>query len=99
MLNPHAAMPLVKLFKEVRVDLEQVQCGGVRERSGFHEAEKQEQIVELGGLAPQILLVTAKRRAVHEFTETIPEDGEVVRPTHAPIIARSVYIWMVPWVK
>src|SRR5713226_7925829 len=86
-------MPFVKLLEEVRVHLQQVQGGGVREGRGFHEAEEQKQIVELGGLPPQILLVTAKRRAVHDFTETIPEDGEVLRPAHTAIIACCVYIW------
>ena len=54
-------MPLVKLFKEVGVHLEQVQGGGIRERGGFHEAKEQEQIVKVVQRAEQLETMEMER--------------------------------------
>jgi hypothetical protein len=93
MLDPHPAMPLMKLLEQVRVYLEQIQRSRVRQRRGFHEAEEQEEIVQLGRLLTQILFIAAKCRAVHELAKAASKDGQLFGPTHAPIITRCEYIW------
>ena len=40
-------MPLVELFEEVRIDLEEVQRRRVRDAGRLHEAQQQEKVVQL----------------------------------------------------
>jgi hypothetical protein len=91
MLDSHPSMPLVELFEQVRIDLEQVERGGVGQGGRFHEAEEQEEIVEFGGLLPEIVLVAAEGHTVHELAQTVTEFREFVGPIHTVIISRSVY--------
>src|SRR6185503_11115416 len=46
-LDAHAAVPPMKLLEEVGIDLEQIERGGVGQGGGFHEAEQEEEIVQL----------------------------------------------------
>src|SRR5438105_4342212 len=74
-------MPLVELIQEVRVDLEQIECGGVRHARGFHEAEEQEEIVQLRGLLPQVALVAREHGAAQDVAQAVPDQREAHRPT------------------
>src|SRR5580658_9647401 len=42
--HPHPAMPLMEVFEEVRVDLEQIQRRRVGHPGRLHEAQQEEQI-------------------------------------------------------
>ena len=42
-LDPHPAVPLMKLFEQIRIDLEQIQRRRVRHPRRFHEAQQQEE--------------------------------------------------------
>jgi hypothetical protein len=77
-LDAHPAVPLVKLFEEVWVNLEQIKRGGIGQCGGFHETEQEKEIVQLGGLSPQFVLLAAEGRAVHEVAEALAE----VSPHH-----------------
>ena len=68
---PMRRCQMVELLEQVRIDLEQIERGGIGQRGRFHEAEQQKQIVQLGGLLPQLLLVAAEGRAVHEVAEAL----------------------------
>ena len=87
-------MPLVELFEQVGIDLEEIKRGGIGQRGRFHEAEEQEEIVEFGGLLPGIVLVAAEGHTVHELAQTVTEFREFVGPIHTVIISRTVYSWM-----
>ena len=76
-------MPLVELVEQIRIDLEEVERGRIRQSRRFHEAEKQKQIVELGRLLSQIVFVAAERHAVHELAQALAEFGEFIDPIHA----------------
>src|SRR5262245_56142242 len=58
-LDAHPPMPLMKLFEQVGIHLEQIQRRGIGHPRGFHETEEQEEIVQLRRLFPQFPLVTA----------------------------------------
>ena len=53
---------------------------GIRQRGRFHEAEKQKEIVQLGGLLPEFVFVAAERNAVHELTQAAAKQSRVLRP-------------------
>ena len=80
MLDAHAAMPLVELFEQVRVDLEQIERGRIGQRGRFHEAQEQEQIVELGRLLAQLVFVAPQGGAAQEVSESTAEQRQLVRP-------------------
>jgi len=84
-------MPLVKLLEQVRIHLEEIECRRVRQRGGFHETQKQKEIVELGGLLSQFVFVATERDTVHELSETVAKFRELVGPIHTLIISRTVY--------
>jgi hypothetical protein len=70
-LDSHAAMPLVELLEQVGVHLEQIERRWIGQRGRFHEAEKQEEIVELGGLLAKLSLVTDQSGAPEDVGETV----------------------------
>src|SRR5207244_4019088 len=74
-------VPLMKLFEEVGIDLEQIQRGGVRHASRFHETEQEEQIVELRRLLPDLALVPPERRPAQDIREAGPNQRQGHRPT------------------
>src|SRR5581483_9584866 len=75
-------MPFVELLEEVRIDFEQIEGGRARQRGRLHEAQEEEQIVQLGGLLPQLLLVAAERGAAKEVGEPCAAFGELLGPDH-----------------
>jgi hypothetical protein len=70
-LDPHAAMPLVELLEQVGVHLEQIERRRIGQCRRFHEAEKQEKIVELGGLLTKLSLVTDEGGAPKDVGEAV----------------------------
>jgi hypothetical protein len=66
-------MPFVKPVQQVRVDVEEVQRGRVRKTDDLEIAEQQEQVVQLGRLAPELALVRAVGRTVQEVAEVSAE--------------------------
>jgi len=74
-------MPKVKLLKQVRVDLQQVNRGGIRQTDQLHEAEQHEQIVQFHELLAQPMLVACKGHSVEEIGNVLADFG----PIHAVI--------------
>ena len=91
MLDTHTAVPLVKLFEEIGIHLQEVQRRRIRKGGCFHETKKQKKIIQLGRLLTQIMLVATERYAVHEFAQACPKRPEFVGPIHRVIISRDVY--------
>ena len=65
------AMPQVKLFEQVGIDVEEVQRRRIRQPDDLHVAEQQEEVVQLGGLQAQLALVGAVGRAVEEVADVL----------------------------
>jgi lipase chaperone LimK len=74
-LDPHATVPLVELFEEIWIDLEEIERRRIRKGRRLHEAQKQKQIVQLGGLLPKVVLVATERDAVHELPQAAAKGG------------------------
>ena len=64
-------MPLVELFEKIGINLEQIERRRIGQRGRFHEAEKQEKIVELGGLLAKLSLVTDQGGAPEDLRKTV----------------------------
>src|SRR4029079_1034600 len=69
------------MFEEVGIDLEQIQRRRVWHPRRFHEAEEQEEIVQLGRLLAKVPLVADQRGATEDFREARSQQGQAQRPT------------------
>jgi hypothetical protein len=80
MIHSDPPVPHVEFFEKVRIDLEQINRGRVRQAYQFHKAQQHKQIVELHELFAQSFLVTGKGHAVKELADILPN----LRPVHQP---------------
>src|SRR5688572_13540731 len=77
-IHAHAAMPLVELLEQVRVNVEQVQRRRVGQPDDLHVAQEKKEVVQLGGLQSQLALVGAVGRAVKEVADVLAERHRVI---------------------
>src|SRR5262249_37646595 len=45
-IHSHSPVPHVEFFKKVGIDLEQIDCGRIRQSDQFHETEQHEKVVQ-----------------------------------------------------
>src|SRR6188474_1562334 len=71
----------MKVFEQVRIDLEQVQRRRIGHPRRFHETQQQEEVVQLGSLLAKVPLVADQGGAAEDLPEAGPQQGQVQRPT------------------
>src|SRR5580765_7069233 len=89
MIDTHPAVPLMKLLEQVRIDLEQVEGRRIRQRGRFHETQQEKEIVQLGGLLAEHLLVAPERDTLHDVGEVTAVLRELFVPVHRPTMTRK----------
>lgn len=88
MIHAHAAMPEVKFFQKVGIDLEEVELCRIRQAHEFHETHQKKEVVEMSELLSKLPLITGQRQPEDKVPDVLPN----VVPLHVAMIAQSLEI-------